>query len=498
MDIHKDIRTGRLTATGLQQYLETHGINDTDSKGWTLLATAVRAGHLKMVELLLKQHADPNTKSHGFAPIHLAVTAKAERLQIISLLHSAKADLNAQDPDGNTAIISAVEQTQDDKVIRLLRRLGANLDAQGRSGKTAKQLAESSNNMLVRQAVQPDRPILDRLRTVTWIVNVVVGAFRYVVRTFIQKPVYKIFDVFKGRRQAPPQPAQAGPVGTDADFADAIKHPQTEAGFKKSLDSYIEDSCLDKFFSPGSKFLQEVSQKAAKLKDDPRNKYKPDQIKDLTRVALYQPVLYCDDSSSMREEMRWEAQRELVKRITNIATQLVPEDKGVHLRFINRAEPGWDDLRSEAIEENMTFEPSGNTQIGTKLRDKILQPFIYDVLNRGIPLERPYLIMMITDGCPTAEAENTLKDVVMECGRKLREKGYERQAVMFQISQIGNDQGADNFLKTLMADESALNEVLRATAEKLDEKYESLRKNERELEEWLLKLLVSPITYENE
>lgn len=37
-------------------------------------------------------------------------------------------------------------------------------------------------------------------------------------------------------------------------------------------------------------------------------------------------------------------------------------------------------------------------------------------------------------------------------------------AVMFQISQIGNDQGADNFLKTLMADESALNEVLRATA----------------------------------
>ncbi|KAH1386552.1 hypothetical protein KXX50_004235 [Aspergillus fumigatus] len=449
MDIHKDIRTGRLAATGLQQYLETHGINDTDSKGWTLLATAVRAGHLKMVELLLKQHADPNTKSHGFAPIHLAVTAKAERLQIISLLHSAKADLNAQDPDGNTAIISAIEQTQDDKVIRLLRRLGANLDAQGRSGKTAKQLAESSNNMLVRQAVQPDRPILDRLRTVTWIVNVVVGAFRYVVRTFIQKPVYKIFDVFKGRRQAPPQPAQAGP-------------------------------------------------KAAKLKDDPRNKYKPDQIKDLTRVALYQPVLYCDDSSSMREEMRWEAQRELVKRITNIATQLVPEDKGVHLRFINRAEPGWDDLRSEAIEENMTFEPSGNTQIGTKLRDKILQPFIYDVLNRGIPLERPYLIMMITDGCPTAEAENTLKDVVMECGRKLREKGYERQAVMFQISQIGNDQGADNFLKTLMADESALNEVLRATAEKLDEKYESLRKNERELEEWLLKLLVSPITYENE
>lgn len=102
--------------------------------------------------------------------------------------------------------------------------------------------------------------------------------------------------------------------------------------------------------------------------------------------------------------MRWQAQRELVKRITNIATQLVPEDKGVHLRFINRAEPGWDDLRSEAIEENMTFEPSGNTQIGTKLRDKILRPFIYDVLNRGIPLERPYLIMMITDGCPTAEA----------------------------------------------------------------------------------------------
>lgn len=62
------------------------------------------------------------------------------------------------------------------------------------------------------------------------------------------------------------------------------------------MSKYVEDSGLGEFFKGNSKFLQQVAEKAVELKKDPTNLLNTDaQIKDLTRLALYQPVLYCGE-----------------------------------------------------------------------------------------------------------------------------------------------------------------------------------------------------------
>lgn len=110
--------------------------------------------------------------------------------------------------------------------------------------------------------------------------------------------------------------------------------------------------------------------------------------------------------------------------MASIATRAVPDNKGVHLRFINRLVLNSDNLNAEEIESSMEFEPQGGTRIGTNLEKKILKPFIYDVLDRGDKLERPYLILMITDGSPQGEDEDRLRNAMVECSRKLVKKGY--------------------------------------------------------------------------
>lgn len=72
--------------------------------------------------------------------------------------------------------------------------------------------------------------------------------------------------------------------------------PETVDDFKDAIEDFVthQNPELSAFFAPGNDFFQKVAEKAVELKDDPNNHLKtPDQIKDLTRLALYQPILYC-------------------------------------------------------------------------------------------------------------------------------------------------------------------------------------------------------------
>lgn len=126
----------------------------------------------------------------------------------------------------------------------------------------------------------------------------------------------------------------------------------------------------------------------------------------------------------MRLQNRMASQRDLVKRMASIATRAVPDNKGVHLRFINRPVVNSDNLNAEEIERIMAFEPKGGTRIGANLREKILKPFIFDVLDRGDKLERPYLILTITDGSPEGEEEDQFRNAIVECSRRLVQRNY--------------------------------------------------------------------------
>src|SRR5688500_8893897 len=116
----------------------------------------------------------------------------------------------------------------------------------------------------------------------------------------------------------------------------------------------------------------------------------------------------------MRDENRWPNQTEIVNAIAETMSLFSTEEKGAHIRFINKSSGG-DNLKGDALKAQMGFTPDGSTKIGTNLNSKILEPFIYSVTNAGAAFERPILIIIITDGEPNEEAVETLQNAIITC-----------------------------------------------------------------------------------
>jgi hypothetical protein len=268
--------------------------------------------------------------------------------------------------------------------------------------------------------------------------------------------------------------------------------PQTAKEFQENLDIYVEDTGLQKFFPPSDAFISTVARKAAALRHDPTtNLGSAPNVRRLTRLSLYRLIIYCDDSGSMAGQ-RHAIQSQLVSRIAQIATRIVPDNVGVDLHFLNGG--GYENLRPEQVPYIVSMIPlHGTTPIGTNLREDILVPQVYAPLAQpDSRIDRPLLICIITDGCPNCEHPSTLKNAVVECRRTIQAAGYQSTAVRFSVSQIGNDYDAALFLDELRRDPE-IQDVVRCTTDRLDEKYEELRSNKRNLETWLLEILTNPI-----
>jgi hypothetical protein len=129
----------------------------------------------------------------------------------------------------------------------------------------------------------------------------------------------------------------------------------------------------------------------------------------------------------MKRDGRWDSQKKLVDRIARIATRILPDGEGVFLRFINQNVTDDSNLTLEMIAgvlDSITA-PSGDTPIGTSLKDKILTPLVYSKLESKT-LERPLLVSIITDGMPDGEHKTCLEETIAECGVALEKNGYPR------------------------------------------------------------------------
>ncbi|UPK92113.1 hypothetical protein LCI18_003048 [Fusarium solani-melongenae] len=496
--IYTDARKGLLTSDKLDKYLASGvKIDDEGPGGFTPLILAAKTGQQAVVELLLKRSASPNLKSsNGTTPLYVAANANNNRVGIVRLLldNGAKVDATNPEVDNVTPLMVAITQARDPAVVGMLIDTGASLEAKNSRGETARSLAQMSGVPAIQKYALPpgqQQPGLPEL--INLLVNFVLFVLAYVNSGLIEGVVKGVVSNLYHIGSAQP----------DQQLAQEIGNPQTVDDFKKGVEDYVRDSDLGQFFPPGSDYLQKVAEKAVELKDDPKNHLKePEQIKGLVRMALYQPVFYCDDSGSMGAEIhdnqgnvvgtRMQAMRQLVQRMSSIATRLVPDGKGAHLRFINSDYHG-NNLKADQIDAQIQFEPSGGTNLGTNLDRKVLQPLVYNQLDKNGTLERPHLILTVTDGEPNPEAIDTFKRTIEGCGRRLENHDYPQESVMFLISQVGDDHAADQFLDSLSGD-AAIDRVLYRTSERLHEKYADLRNNEALLERWLFDILMKPIT----
>ena len=190
--------------------------------------------------------------------------------------------------------------------------------------------------------------------------------------------------------------------------------------------------------------MAKVAENAAKiLKDSAFPGATPRNVTIMSRQALYQPILYCgrsnsltcirstsshsftlDDSGSMKDDDRMNRQAIMVQRMASLITQAAPQEGTlVHLRFINRSDK-FNDLKPSDLSSKMNFTPNGSTRLGTNLKDKVLNDFLYGPVNNGETLKRPLLILTVTDGCPNEEPTGTYEKEIRTSLQFVRDNNY--------------------------------------------------------------------------
>lgn len=161
-----------------------------------------------------------------------------------------------------------------------------------------------------------------------------------------------------------------------------------------------------------------------------------------------------DNGPGTNKGDRWISQIGIVKKMTEITTRAVPNNRGCHLRFINKDTPDNNNLNDTAIEKILTEYGRGTgwTPIGTKLKEHVLDQFLYKDLNAGTLIKRPLLIMCITDGFPTQERAmegsppgpedaNQNQDAyrfrkeIRKCMKTLEEKEYKPESKLISYNE---------------------------------------------------------------
>ncbi|RYC56550.1 hypothetical protein CHU98_g9659 [Xylaria longipes] len=488
--------------------------------GLTPLAKALLSGNASIVTLLLKNGASPDKKTKdGRTPMYLAADAPRGRGRMVQVLldnNPAPTTFDDEGPDfvqKNTPLMAAVKR-DDPEAVKLLVERGASKEKKNSAGETARDLVDES------------KPNKDRVKKALEIVpSKGVGGLMTYIKGWVL-PVLAYFkrfsplaDIWDAASRAIFGLATPGPLpGED------VSEPKNAEEFKQNLENMVKRGGLEKIFGPDNPYVQQVAEKAAELQNDPKNLLNsPAQIDALAKLALYQPILYCDDSGSMWNEDngpgtnkgdRWNSQIALVKKMTEITTRAVPNNRGCHLRFINRDTPDNNNLDANAIEQvfNNYGRGTGWTPIGTMLRNHVLDQIVYKELNNSAKIKYPFLVMCITDGFPTQEAgitpglpedENQNQDAdrfrkeLRMCAKLLEEKDHKQEVVRFCLSRLGNivdwedRRNADQFWDGLKSDPD-IQDVLYMTEDILDEKFQT-KQDQKDLEVWLLTTLLSPL-----
>lgn len=143
----------------------------------------------------------------------------------------------------------------------------------------------------------------------------------------------------------------------------------------------------------------------------------------------------------MKDDDRMNRQAFMVERMASLITQAAPEEGTlVHLRFINKSDK-FNDLKPSDLSSKMNFAPNGSTKLGTNLKDKVLNDFLYGPVENGQTLKRPLLILTVTDGCPNEEPTNSYENEVRASLNFVKAKGYGDEGKLsswLHISGIAN------------------------------------------------------------
>jgi hypothetical protein len=222
------------------------------------------------------------------------------------------------------------------------------------------------------------------------------------------------------------------------------------------LQGTIQEKGLQNFYPPGSPRLDQIAQTASQKVDILCQHWRVNREigQDIVKLALFDIILYIDDSGSMAFEEGGERIADLKVILSRVAfAASLFDDDGVQVRFMNSPEQG-NGIRNEQQVNDLVARVkfSGLTPMGRELQAKILLPLVLGPARSG-QLRKPVLIITITDGQPTDDKSTPTKEVISDAVEELsRDRRYGKGAVSFQFAQVGNDLQAREFLAKLDED----------------------------------------------
>ncbi|KAK9316812.1 hypothetical protein V1524DRAFT_425645 [Lipomyces starkeyi] len=235
-------------------------------------------------------------------------------------------------------------------------------------------------------------------------------------------------------------PPPAAPGGLNANYLSLLQKAIQENG----LQSFYPPNSLEAIASRITGQIQQIAQ-LWRL---------PTEIAvDLVRLALYDIVLYIDDSGSMAFEENGERIDDLKLILSRVAyAAALFDNDGIEVRFMNSKVQG-NGINSEAAASNLVSQVrfSGLTPLGSGLLSKVLDPLVLGPARSG-SMKKPVLVIAITDGQPAGEDSRTVFDVIKGAKRSLASTRYGPGAVAFQFAQVGSDLKARQFLAALDTD----------------------------------------------
>ncbi|KAF2653836.1 hypothetical protein K491DRAFT_694372 [Lophiostoma macrostomum CBS 122681] len=317
----------------------------------------------------------------------------------------------------------------------------------------------------------------------------------------------------QGYPGGPPQGYQGGPPSQQYGGGkpqQVSNSPGEIAAYKQLLLACINEKQLQTFYPPNSPVLDQIAQKAPNLINQVIQRWNigKEVANDVVKLALYDIVIYIDDSGSMAFEeqgSRIDDLKVILERVSFAATLF--DTDGISVRFMNtdisqlrssRGQPLQDAVASEqdvkAIISGVNFK--GLTPLGTSLKNKVIDPIVLGRAQSG-QLQKPVLVITVTDGTPAGEDKGTVQNTIRFAFDTLQQRfpQYGRGALALEFAQVGNDKKATAFLGELDEDPS-IGPMVDCTSNFENEQDEMSRANppvNLTPDLWIVKLLLGAI-----
>ncbi|KAL3161824.1 hypothetical protein ABBQ38_008914 [Trebouxia sp. C0009 RCD-2024] len=268
-----------------------------------------------------------------------------------------------------------------------------------------------------------------------------------------------------------------------------------QAALQTKIQNMIRTNRLETFYPPHK--LQGVVQRLGQIDWNAlaqRWNMPLELAYDLSTLALYDIVIYADDSGSMIFEeggTRIDDLKLILAKVAEVATLF--DDDGIVVRFMNSQIQG-NGIRNAQEANNLiqNVRFTGMTPLGTNLNEKVISPFLASGVQKR-NLEKPILVITITDGEPVGEPQYTVSHVIKNAKAMVANSVYGPGAIAFEFAQVGKDTKAQAFLGTLDNDPE-IGAMIDATSyfELEAEEYQR-RGVELTPELWLVKLMVGAV-----